>query len=162
MTHIVVFNILWLTCCAYALHSGGAPERWAAALEIVAIFLTTLVQALFRAHRYYTEFSTGIFVIDSVFLIALCAIALTADRFWPMLAAGFQVADIAVHLCKLAAPEILSLGYGIGIASWVYPKLILFAIGTWRHQQRLARYGKDPAWSRRRCAASERISSRSS
>jgi len=160
MWHVIAFNTLFLICCPYALWRGGAPERLAAAMEVVAVVSTAMVQALFRTNRYYVDFSLGIFLIDSAFMVALCGIALTADRFWPMAAAAFQVADIIVHLSKFVVPDIASLGYAVGITAWGYPKVILFAIDTRRHQQRLVRYGLDPSWSRARPMRNVRISAR--
>jgi len=148
MVHVAIFDILLIGCCSYALWRGGAPERWAAGLEILAVLLTALIQMQSRAHHYFDDFSPGIFLVDAGFLAALCVIALTADRFWAIAAAGFQVADIVVHLCKVLAPDILPLGYGVGISAWGYPKLVMFAIGARRHRLRLERYGRDPSWSR--------------
>jgi len=147
MQQALIFYILLLGCCSYALWRGGAPERWAAALQIVAVILAGLPQLQTGAECPPYDLSPRGFLVDGAFLVALYAIALTADRFWPMAAAGLQTANFIVHLGKLFAPDVLPLGYGLGLAPWIYPKLVLFAIGAWRHQQRLARYGADPSWS---------------
>jgi len=150
MLSVVFFYVLFLSCCSFALWRGGAPERWGATLEVLAVVLTIVVQLRIRPDDRFQDFSWGIFWVDGAFLASLCLLALAADRFWPIAAAGFQVADMVAHLAKVVAPDILPYGYSWGIQFWGYPKLILFVIGARRHRQRLTRYGKDPAWSRPR------------
>ena len=109
--------------------------------------MTAIVQLQTKAEHRFHDLSSGIFLVDALLLVALCVLALTADRFWPIATAGFATADIIVHLSKVIAPEMLPYGYAWGIQIWGWPKVILFAVATWRHRQRLARYGRDPSWS---------------
>jgi hypothetical protein len=148
MAHVLFFLLLLIVCCSYALWRGGAPERLAAGSEIVAVFLTAAIQS--RSEHHYVDFAFGVFLVDLALLIGLGIIALHSDRFWPMWATGFQVADIIVHLCKAFAPALLPLGYSVGLSAWGYPKLVLFALGAMRHRSRLRLYGSDPPWSRPR------------
>jgi len=47
----------------------------------------------------------------------------------------------------IVIPELLPQAYFVIAAIWAYPMLIVLAIGTYRHQQRLQRYGVDRSWS---------------
>jgi len=44
-------------------------------------------------------------------------------------------------------PELLPQAYFVIAAIWAYPMLIVLTIGTYRHQQRLRRFGVDRSWS---------------
>jgi hypothetical protein len=125
----LIFDPLFLACFAYAMWNGGAPERIGAAIFCAGVLLTLLefpgVAAGFRTVE------TGIFVVDIVTLVAFLILALRAERFWPLWMAAFQALGTAGHLVKI----------------WSYPMLLVLALGTWRHRQRLARLGVDKSWS---------------
>ncbi len=145
--HSILFNLLLVTCVPYALLRGGAPERWAATVALAATILSAL--ALARSSIVYQQAEVGMLVVDGLALLAFFGIALFADRFWPLLVAGLQADAVIVHFCKLIRPDILPLGYAIGLSIWGYPILMLLAAGTARHRRRLATRGIDPAWSSR-------------
>jgi hypothetical protein len=143
--HSILYNALLVTCVPYALLRGGAPERWCAAVALLATILSIL--ALSRSASVYQDAEVGTLIVDGLALAAFFGVALFADRFWPLLVAGLQADAVIIHICKLMRPDILPLGYAIGLSIWSYPILMVLAIGTARHQRRLATYGRDPAWS---------------
>jgi hypothetical protein len=143
--HSILYNVLLVTCVPYALLRGGAPERWCAAVAFLATLLSIL--ALSRSAIIYQDAETGTLIVDGLALGAFFGVALFADRFWPLLVAGLQADAVVVHICKIVEPDMLPLGYAIGLSIWSYPVLIVLAIGTARHQRRLAAHGRDPAWS---------------
>lgn len=143
--HSIVYNVLLVTCVPYALLRGGAPERWCALVALAATVLSIL--ALSQSATIYRDAEIGTLAVDGLALAAFFGIALFADRFWPLLVAGLQADAVVIHVCKLIRPDILPLGYAIGLSIWSYPILLLLAFGTVRHQRRLARRGIDPAWS---------------
>jgi hypothetical protein len=141
----LIFDPLFLACFAYAMWNGGAPERIGAAIFCAGVLLTLLefpgVAAGFRTVE------TGIFVVDIVTLVAFLILALRAERFWPLWMAAFQALGTAGHLVKILDPVQMRWGYAFLIAIWSYPMLLVLALGTWRHRQRLARLGVDKSWS---------------
>ena len=143
--HSILYNALLVTCVPYALLRGGAPERWCAAVAALATMLS--IVALSRSVTVYQEAEVGTLIVDGMALVAFFGVALFADRFWPLLVAGLQADAVIIHICKLMRPDLLPLGYAIGLSVWSYPILILLAIGTVRHQRRQAGGGIDPAWS---------------
>ncbi len=145
MTRILFFNLLLLGSCGYAILRGGAPERITAWLLIGATVLTPLT-ASGLAMRF-VQAELGIFVVDVALLGALTIVALKADRFWPMVLAAMQLDTTAVHVLKLVDADLIRITYALMIAAWSYPMLVVLAIGTMRHQRRLARFGEDRAWS---------------
>lgn len=143
--HTILYNALLVTCVPYALLRGGAPERWCAVVAFLATLLSTL--ALSRSAIVYQDAEVGTLIVDGLALAAFFGVALFADRFWPLLVAGLQADAVIIHICKLVRPDMLPLGYAIGLSIWSYPILMLLAIGTARHRRRLAARGRDPAWS---------------
>jgi hypothetical protein len=140
----VVFFTVFFVSCFYALWRGGAPERAVAAAFLVAGLATPLLD-LPQVQRFYSV-SVGVLAIDLVLLAVLLAIALRANRFWPMLVVSLQAIIIIAHLVKLADPELIRRAYSMMIALWTYPQLILLVIGTVRHRRRLRRNGTDSSW----------------
>lgn len=147
MLHVVVFNMLLLGCCGYALMRGGAPEQIAAGLQLAAALLTPLM--LSGINRRFAGVEYGVFAVDAVLLFALVGVALFADRGWPMALAALQLDTTAVHLLKMVDPNVIPVTYALMMGVWSYPMLVIMAIGTARHRRRLKRTGTDRAWSAR-------------
>jgi hypothetical protein len=80
-------------------------------------------------------------------LVALFALALSAERLWPLWVTALQLIGTAGHAAELASPEVIREAYAFVMAFWSYPMLALLAFGTWNHQRRLARFGVDKSWS---------------
>lgn len=147
MIHVYLFFTLVACSCGYALVRGGAPER-VAALTVLAGVGLSVASVPIGYHRF-VGVEIDILVLDLTMLIAFQALALTANRFWPMWIAGLQQATVLVHFAKLLAPDIFPLGYAMGLRGWAYMTLVLLAVGTWRHRDRLRLRGADLAWSHR-------------
>lgn len=145
MGHNIAFDLLLLTCCGYALWKGGAPERITAAIFLAGVALTRFAASL-GAQRW-SSLEIGILLVDSAMLLALLAIALKADRFWPMWVVALHLLATAGHAVRLADPTVMRWGYAFALAFWSYPMLVILAGGTWCHQRRLARQGTDRSWS---------------
>lgn len=140
----VLFLVLLLGACLYATLRGGAPERIGAVILILATLASALALEM-SAHRYrQTELAT--MWVDIAMTIAFLALALRAQRYWPMWVSMVQLDLVAMHLVMFS-PQTGSWSYWAVQALWSYPQPILLAVGTWRHRGRLSRYGDDPAWS---------------
>lgn len=144
MTRIILFNVLLLATCGYAIIRGGTPEKLTGWLLIVAAGLTF---ATGWRPAMFQQVEITMFSIDLTLLAALVAIALKADRLWPMVLAAFQLDSAAIHMLKLFDADMISITYALMVAIWSYPMLLILAIGTLRHQRRLAQFGEDRAWS---------------
>jgi hypothetical protein len=133
--HAFLYNGLLLGSLLYALGWGGWPERSAVALWLANNVLSAW--ALARSAAMFVQPEMEVFAIDAVTFVGFVAIALSADRRWPMFATGMIGCELAVHLCKIANPSILPFGYGLGLMVWGYAVVISIILGTWR--QRLPR-----------------------
>jgi hypothetical protein len=91
--------------------------------------------------------AVGVLLVDLAMLAPLFWLALRANRQWPMPMAAMQALQVLGHLMKLAQPTILPLLYWLDRVAWAYPMLVLLALGTLRHANRVRRLGAEPPWS---------------
>src|SRR4051812_49654193 len=145
MLNTIVYLVLLIACCVYASLRGGAPERIAAAIIAVGSVLTYAVMP--TAATSYNDVRLDAFLIDLACLVGFLILALRAERYWPLWVTALQIIEIAGHGVKLADPDVIRRAFAFALAFWSYPMLLLIAIGTWRHQGRLARFGTDPSWT---------------
>src|SRR5438128_172841 len=141
----IAYDALLFSCWLYAMLRGGAPERIGASVLLIGSALTFI--AVSAPPIRYGRVEIGIFLVDAAALVAFIAIALRAERHWPLWVAGLQVVGTTAHAVKLVDPTIIRWAYAWVLAFWSYPMLLLIASGTWNHQRRLARFGADKSWS---------------
>jgi hypothetical protein len=139
------FWILLVLCCGYACWKGGGPERIAATVYFVGVVFTHLARS--ASQVWWSSVEAGVFGVDVAVLCAMLAIALTAERFWPLWLTALHLLGTTGHVVKMADPSLIRWGYAFIIAVWSYPILALILFGTWNHQRRLARFGADRSWS---------------
>ncbi|MCY1246135.1 hypothetical protein D9M72_593410 [compost metagenome] len=145
MLRVGFFVALLILTAGYAWWRGGGPERIAAAAMLVATVVSALVRANVR-HRF-ADVDTGLLIVDGLLLIVLVAVALRADRGWPLLVAALHLMTVGAHGIRLIEPGMIPVTYAVLIALWSYPMQVALAIGTWRHQRRIRRFGTDRDWS---------------
>ncbi|MEO5493026.1 MAG: hypothetical protein ABIR08_03250 [Sphingomonas sp.] len=139
----VLFIVLWLGVCGYALWRGGQPERFVAIIFLVAAPLSS---ALYSGDSWQ-GMQFGIFAVDVVMFGVLLVVALRANRYWPIAIAAMQLLQIIGQLLKLADRDMPHIIYWISAVVWAYPMLILLLLGTLRHRNREKRLGPEPSWS---------------
>ncbi|MES3150851.1 hypothetical protein [Sphingomonas faeni] len=140
-----LFIALLVATVAYAFRIGGRPERWAAAMFVIAGLLTLLLHSPWPVR--YVGVETSVLVVDAALLIALLALALHADRFWPLAMAALQTMAIAAHAAKALDLRLGAGAYQQALVFWSYATLPLLALAVWRHGRRSARGGGDRDWS---------------
>ena len=145
MIRIQLFQALLIFCCSYGLIRGGRPERLAVITILVGFFLTIAVAA--PVSERFSHVEVRILLVDTAMLLSFFYLALNAERFWTIWLCAMQSIQVLTHLPIIIIPELLPQAYGAVAAIWAYPMLIVLTIGTYRHQQRLQRYGVDRSWS---------------
>lgn len=143
---IALFNLLLFSVAFYALVRGGAPERIVAILFVAAAGATRAVAVSLVTPFVGVEW--GFMAIDVTLLLALIAVALRADRFWPMNVAALQLLSVGIHLAKLLMPELYPWVYAVTLGFLGYPMVAFLGLGTYRHRRRLLQNGVDRSWSR--------------
>jgi len=140
MLRMIIFWLLLLMSCGYALWRGRKYERIAALVFISATVLSILGHS---PHDRYVAIEATDLVIDTSVLVAVVAIALASDRFWPLWVAGLQMVDSLSHVLKAVHADLLPQVYGAAERFWSYPILIILLVGAWR-QHRRSRSEQDP------------------
>lgn len=141
---IVIFLILLLMASAYALWKGGGPERMMATILLGMLVVDQLVHLLIPAQ--FASVDTAHLALDLIAALLTFMLAMTAHRFWPMVAAVLQTLPLLAHFGRLADVGMHPIAYLTMqvAASWLLPPLL--AAATWRHQTRLRRSGSDQSW----------------
>lgn len=145
MLSLPLYYALLLSCWTYALLKGGAPERIGTTLVLVGSLLT--LAAISSQAGSYSSVETGVFIVDLATLLAFLALAIRAQRFWPLWIAALQLIGTLGHIVKLVDPHLIPKAYAFAAIVWSYPMLLILALGTFNHQRRLKRNGSDPSWS---------------
>lgn len=84
--------------------------------------------------------------IDLTALAIATAVALVANRFYPLWFAAFQLIALMAHFANEMAPGVARLAYGIMYIGPSYFQIILLAGGIWFHRRRVRRYGPYRSW----------------
>lgn len=144
MLRIAIFVTLLLVALVYALRKGGGPEKAVAAI-LIAMALADQALHLFVPVRFLAV-DTGHLMIDLAAATATMIVALTAYRFWPMIAAALQCLPLLAHTTRAIDISLHPVAYLTMqvAASWLLPPLLVAA--TWRHQRRLALLGSYRSW----------------
>ncbi|WEJ98351.1 MAG: hypothetical protein P0Y59_15515 [Candidatus Sphingomonas phytovorans] len=145
MLRIILYEMILIICCAYALARGGAPERSAAAMMLAASLASFVTQSQ-PFSGSFQKMQMWVFVIDMLLLVGLFVLAVASTRFWPLWLAGFQLLAVTAHFIRAVDQSALSRGYQFLISFEAYPMLLLVALGAWRHRRRLQLYGADRSW----------------
>jgi hypothetical protein len=77
-----------------------------------------------------------------VFFLVLLVVSLRTERFWPLVACGFQLLAVLTHAAKLIDKGVAQWAYITAGVIWTYLVLLAMGIGTWnvwRERRALAR-----------------------
>lgn len=144
MIHIVAFAAAFLASLLYVFIAGGKPER-AAILAQLGAFLMSMFAISFHSIPV-RHLPVGLALVDVLLAIVLMTISLTANRLWPIVLAGMQVATVFAHFARLLAFPLPPAGYVIFVQLWAWPMLIVTAIGARNHRLRVGRFGDERDW----------------
>ena len=146
MARLILFLILWLGCCFYALARGGAPERIGAAVFLAAALLSLALEQPSGAR--WNSVELGVLIVDLAVFAGFFMLAVAANRFWPLWMSGMQGVQVFSHFAIALDAKVIPWAYWNAQTLWAYPMLVLLAVATWRHRLRVRRQGADPSWRR--------------
>lgn len=124
-TTYILFLVMLLVVCAFAMIRGGPNERLAAIALATAALLSP-----FAVSRHFAGPELGVILVDLGLFFALTYIALRSEAFWPMWAAGFQLCGVAVHLAAAMSPTMLPAAYVESLGIWSLAVLTSLGLGT--------------------------------
>ena len=126
---------------------GAGPERW-----LIAVFVATMVapihviQFLEAGHPAVGSYRPVYAGIDVLAGLAFVAIALHANRNYPLWIAAFQLVAIASHGVKAVVDAVTPIAYAIMVVGPSYCQLLLIFVRFVRHVQRTRRFGPYRDW----------------
>lgn len=141
----MLFNILLFSVSGYALWRGGMPERLCAVIFLLATLLTLMAEPEWTFATIGVEWA--LFAVDFLVFAALLALALHANRFWPMWVTACNALGLLGHISVMVAPTISPLFYATVSMGSAWPAVILLGVGTYRHSRRVMAGQTDPAWT---------------
>ena len=142
MTHVLIFNFVLFSVSLFAFIAGGMPERATA-----VVFLTAATASFVVLRDHALAFDVKLVWIDIATFASLVAIAVRANRFWPLYISALQLLTVGVHGAKLYDPQLADWMWIGASSKLAYPTLILLTIGIVRHRQRIDVFGSDRDWS---------------
>ncbi|NYF32532.1 hypothetical protein [Sphingopyxis sp. JAI108] len=141
---IAIFAAILLIALLYAAWRGGAPERTMVAIAVIIVVWDRLMVAF--GTMVYHLLDIGYLALDLFGAVATFILAMTALRFWPLIAAILHAIPLLGHLSRAIDVAMSPMAYLTMqvAASWCLPPLLILA--TWHHQKRLKLDGSDPPW----------------
>ncbi len=133
MTRLIIFNVLLLGSCGYALLKGTRDAQIVAVTTLVASFAS-----YFLVSRY-AGVEVGVLAVDVMVLSAFTAVALKSDRFWPLWIAGLQLTATFGHALRAVEDQMVPIAYAVSLRFWSYPIQIILIVAVWRSQRRKQR-----------------------
>ena len=131
----IYYTILCLVS-GFAFWRGRADERLAAAVCILATFLSNVV---YDPDGAYVGVEVGVFLVDAATFAGFAFIALRSERFWPLWLAGFQLTTVFSHMLKAIELDLMPQAYAAAARFWAYPIFLIIIVGTWRSYRRRQR-----------------------
>lgn len=139
----IVLIAVQVVSLTYAARRGGKPEQLGTAMYVVNVVLSNL--AALWSGRHFLSPEVWLMAVDTGYMLALIGFACRAQRYWPMWAAALQLDAVLTHMMMFSSA---TPAFSYALALWLFglPLPIMLGWGAWRHQQRIKRWGDDPAW----------------
>jgi len=131
---------------AFAAARGDAPEKLCAAI-IAAEALIDLVLQFTIGPRSFVEFYLSRLLLDLFAASALIAVAMRANRLYPLAIAAAQLVAVIGSISALVARDGWSQAFWAMTQLPVVLQLALLLGGTVMHRYRLSRVGPYNSWS---------------
>ena len=144
MWHVYAFALLFLVSSVLALAIGRAPERIVAATLILASVLSVSSHAI---RPKFVHPDVLLLCIDLASTVAVGAVAMRANRTWPIYVTALMAQMDLGHLLRIADPTLVPWLYWLTSSFWGYPIQLILMIATIRHRRNGSVPGK-MSWSK--------------
>jgi hypothetical protein len=146
MTRYLIQLSLMILAFLYAWIRGAAPERAAAAVVGSMFLLDPAYHAIWGQVTVYQEVNLGHLVIDLWLLGALLALALKANRIWPLWLVSVQIIAVIGHFLRWFSTAIDPLVYALFTRNTSYLQIALLFVGTALYRHHLRRDPNMASW----------------
>lgn len=126
---------------------GASPERW-----LIGLFVGTMVAPIYvydvlgLGNLNFGPFAWVWVATDVVAMIAFVAVALNANRNYPLWIAAFQLVAIGAHAVRGLVDAVSTFAYLLLSIGPSYCQLLLIFVGFLRHLRREQRFGPYRDW----------------
>ena len=126
---------------------GAGPERGMAILFTGVLILPAAVSRFsLSAPLLFSNYGSVYIGLDVVALLGFAAIALNANRNYPLWVAGFQIVAVGSHVVSGLVDSVSPIAYMVLVVGPSYCQLVLLAVGLLRHRARVRRHGPYRDW----------------
>ena len=133
---------------AVALRWGAAPERIASGVYVGLILIDVAYHEIFGPGYEYWRIDLGHFIFNALALAVLVALALKANRFYPLWLAAFQTISVIGHATRGFVPPEFGRPYMILTIGPSYLATAALCAGIWMHVRRVRKSGPYRSWHR--------------
>lgn len=152
MAELLWQSRVWLqySACALlfllSLRRGAMPERILSSLFVAMPVADALYHLASHGALYFGTINVGHFVIDALAFVIAFAVALYANRIYPLWIAGVQLIALLSHFYKLVLGDFDLLAYQIMQTIPSYLQIAVLACGVMAHILRHRKTGNYPSW----------------
>ena len=141
------YRVLGQTAVFFALAlAAWRPERALAAVLVWFRVADWAYHGLFERALDLQDIDLAHASIDFVACLAAFAVAIFANRIYPLWFAALQLLVVFAHLAREMAVAILPKVYAIMFMAPSYLQMLLLAGGIWAHWRRVRRHGPYRSW----------------
>lgn len=136
------FVLLAVACWIW----GAGPERVCGTILLAMPFAEVGYHLLFGPETRLSHTDVGHAVLEMVIAIPLLAVALTANRRYPLWLVSFQLVAVLSHMVRNLAPEAGGAAYLIMTVAPSYAMIVTLTLGLAAHRIRMHRHGSYRSW----------------
>ena len=129
-----------------ALWRGAGPEKASALTLFLLLFIDDVYHLVFGPYYPLQTADPWHVFLDTAALASFVAIALRANRFYPLVLAAAQLVSVIAHMVRIGLAEMTSLSYYLLYVMPFYFEVLILAGGLWRHHRRSRRIGPYREW----------------
>lgn len=143
----IAIQFFWtMLLCGISLVKGGLPERILAATMFGMVVIDQGYHALFGFASDLTTVDPWHMALDTVALVAMIWVALSSNRFYPLVMAAAQVVAFTAHLVRALVEPVSSMSYYLLYAMPFWFQMLILTLGLSRHVMRRQKRGPYPDW----------------
>jgi len=133
---------LWIYCQI----RGAAPERRLSTVLLAMLVFDKVHHFLLGGSILWHQANVGHIGIDLLVMPCVFAIALYANRIYPLWIAAAQIISILGHIYRLSLEEITRFAYDMMVVMPSYIQLVAMTLGIAFHTSRRRKLGDYPSW----------------
>jgi hypothetical protein len=137
-----VIALLALACWVW----GAGPERACASILLAMPFGEVVYHLLLGPETTVSHTDLGHAILEIAFTVPFLAVALAANRTYPLWLVSFQMVAVLIHLVRNLVPEVHGAAYMAMTIGPSYAMLVTLLLGLLAHCRRRRIHGTYRSW----------------